>query len=79
MEPNGDSYGDAGTMDKGESPPKPDDEMVYTKDKEGRREVDEPMEEGEQGGDAKPTEYVKDKPATPDDTSVAGVEKGKSD
>ena len=31
----------------------------------------EPMEEGEQGGEAKPTENVLDKPATPSDTGVA--------
>ena len=43
------------------------------------KEVDEPMEEGEQGGDAKPTEDVNDKRTTPSDTSVALAQEGKSD
>ena len=48
MEPNGDGDGDAGKMDEGETPFKADEEMACTDDKKGRKEVDEPMEEGEQ-------------------------------
>ena len=55
MEPNGDGDGDADKMDEGESPPKADEGMVCTDEKEGTKEVDECMEEGEQGGEAKPT------------------------
>ena len=79
MEPNGDGDGDAGQMDEGESPPKADEEMLCTDEKEGTKEEDEPMQEGEQEGEAKPTEDVNDKPATPSDTSVAMAEEGKSD
>ena len=79
MEPNGDTYGDAGKMDEGESPSKADEEMVCTEDKEGMKEVAQPMEEGEQGGEAKPTEYVNKRPAIQSDTSVAVAEEGKSD
>ena len=78
IEPNGDGDGDAGKMDEGESPPKADEEKVCTDKKEGTKEVDEPMEEGEQLGEAKPTEDVNDKPATPSDTSLAVAEEGKS-
>ena len=66
------------SMDEGESPTKADEEMVCTDAKEGTKEKDEPMQEGEQG-EAKPTEDVNDKPATPSDTSVAVAEEGKSD
>ena len=79
MEPNGDGDGDTGKMDEGESPPKADEEMVCTDEREGTKKVDEPLEEGEQGGVAKPTEDVNDKPATPSDTSVAVAEEGKND
>ena len=79
MEPNGDGDSDAGKMDEGESPPKADEEMVCTGEKEVTKEVDESMEEGEQRGEAKPTEDVNDKPATQSDTSVAVAEEGKSD
>ena len=78
MEPNGDGDRDAQKMDEGESPPKADEEMVCTDAKEGTKEEDEPMQEGEQG-EAKPTEDVNDKPATPSETSVAVAEEGKSD
>ena len=37
------------------------------------------MEEGEQGAEAKPMEYVNDKPATPSGASVAVAQEGKSD
>ena len=79
MEPNGDGDGDGGTMNEGESPPKADEEMMCTARKEGTKEVDAPMEEGEQGGEAKPTEDVYDTPATPSDTSVAVAQEGKRD
>ena len=79
MEPDGDGDGDAGKMDKGTSPPKADEEMVSTDEREGTKEEDEPMQEGEQRGEAKPTEDVHDKPATRSDTSVAVAEEGKSD
>ena len=36
------------------------------------------MEEGEQEGEAKRTEDVNDKPATPSDTSLAVAQEGKS-
>ena len=78
MEPNGDGDRDLQTMDEGESSTKADEEMVCTDAKEGTKEEDEPMQEGEQG-EAKPTEDVNDKPATPSDTSVAVAEEGKSD
>ena len=78
MEPNGDGDRDVQTMDEGESPTKADEEMVCTDAKEGKKEEDEPMQEGEQG-EAKPTEDVNDKPTTPSDTSVAVAEEGKSD
>ena len=65
MEPNGDGDGDAGKMDEGESRPKADEVMVRTDEREGTKEVDQPMEEGEQGGEAKPSENVNDKPASP--------------
>ena len=77
MEPNGDGDRDVQTMDKGESPTKADEEMVCTDAKEGTKEEDEPMQEGEQG-EAKPTEDVNDKPAGPSDTSVAVAGEGKS-
>ena len=78
MEPNGDGDRDLQTMDEGESPTKADEEMVCTDAKEGTKEEDEPVQEGEEG-EAKPTEDVNDKPATPIDTSVAVAEEGKSD
>ena len=53
--------------------------MVRTDEKEGTKEVDQPMEEGEQGGEARPTEDVNDKPPTPTDASVAVAQEGKSD
>ena len=37
------------------------------------------MEDGEQGGEAEPTEDVNDKPATPSDASVAVAQEGKND
>ena len=52
---------------------------MCTDEKEGTKEVDQPMDGGLQGGEAKPTEDVNDKPATPSDTSVAVAEEGKSD
>ena len=79
MEPNGDGDGDAGKMDEGQSPPMADEQKACTDEKKGTKEVDEPMEEGEQGGEAKPTEDVNNKPDTPSDTSVAVAEEGKSD
>ena len=79
MEPDGDGDGDAGKMDEGESPPKANEEMVCTDENKGTRKEDEPMQEGEQGGAAKPKEDVNDKLATPSDTSVAVAEEGKSD
>ena len=78
MEPNGDGDRDLQTMDEGESPTKANEEMVCTDAKEGTKEEDEPMQEREQR-EAKPTEDVNDKPATPSDTSVAVAEEGKSD
>ena len=54
MESNGDGDEDAGKMDEGESPPKADEGMVCTDEKEGTKEVEEPMEEGDQGGEASP-------------------------
>ena len=78
MEPNGDGDRDVRKMDQGESAPNADEEMVCTNEKEGTKEEDEPMQEGEQG-EAKSTEDVNDKPATPSDTSVAVAEEGKSD
>ena len=78
MEPNGDGDRDLRKMDEEESPPKADEEMVCTDEKEGPKKEDEPMQEGEQG-EAKPTEDVNYKPATPSDTSVAVTEEGKSD
>ena len=78
MEPNDDSDRDVQTMDEGESPTKADEEMVCTDVREGTKEEDEPMQEGEQG-EAKPTGDGNDKPATPSDTSVAVAEEGKSD
>ena len=79
MKRNGDGDSDTGKMDEGESPPKADEEMVCTDEKEGTNDGDEPMQEGEQGGEAKPTEDVNDKPVTPSDTGVAVAEEGKSD
>ena len=79
IEPNGDGDGDAGKMDEWESPPKADEEMVCTNEKEGTTEEDEPMQERGQGGEAKLTKDVNDQPATPSDTSVAVAEEGKSD
>ena len=76
---HGDSDGDAGKMDEGESPPKVDEGMVRTDEKEGTKQVDQPMEEGEQGGDAMPTEDFNNKPATPTDSIVAVAQEGKSD
>ena len=78
MEPNDDGDRDVQTMDEGESPTKADEEMVCTDVKEGTKEEDDSMQEGEQG-EAKPTEHGNDKPATPSDTSVAVAEEGKSD
>ena len=78
MEPNGDGDRDVQKKDQGESPPKADEEIVCTDEKKGTKEKDEPMQEGEQG-EAKPTEDVNDKPATPSDTGVALAEEGKSD
>ena len=79
MEPNGHGDSDAGKMDEGESPPKADEGMVCTDEEEGTKEVNEAMEEGEQGGEVKPTKDVDDKPATPSDTSAAMAQEGKSD
>ena len=79
MEPNGDVDGDAGRMDKRESPPKAAEGMVRNKDTKGTKEVDQAVEEGEQGGEAKPSEDVNDKPTTPSDTSLAVAQEGKSD
>ena len=76
-EPNRGGDRDERKIDEGESPPKADGEMVCTDEKEGTKEEDEPMQEGEQG-EAKPTEDVNDTPATPSDTSVAVAEEGKS-
>ena len=63
MEPNGDGDGNAGKMDEGESPPKADEGMVCTDEKEGTKEVDQPMGAGEQEGEAKPMEDVMTSPA----------------
>ena len=79
MERNGDGDSDTGKMDEGESPPKADEEIVCTGEEEGRKEVDEPMEEGEQGGEARATKNDNDKPATPSDTRAAVAKEGKSD
>ena len=79
MEPTDDGDGEAGKMDEGESPPKADEGMVCTDKREGTKVVGEPMEEGEQGGEAKPKENVNDKPANPSDTRVAVAQEGKSD
>ena len=78
-EPNADGDSDAGKVDGGEFPRKADEEMVCTNENEHTKIEDEPMQEGEQGGEAKPTEDVNDKPAIPSDTSVAMAEEGKSD
>ena len=51
---------------------------MCTDEKEGTKEVDEPIEGGEQGGEAQPTEDVNDKPATSSDTRVAVAQEGKS-
>ena len=64
MEPISDGDGGAGKIDEGESPPKADEEMMCTNEYEGTKEVDEPMEEGEQQGEASPMEDVNNKPAT---------------
>ena len=48
MEPNGNGDRDVQKMDEGESAPKADEEMVCTNAKEGTKEEDEPMQEGEQ-------------------------------
>ena len=66
-------------MEEGESPPKAVEGMVRTDQKKHTKEVDQPMEEGDQGGEAKPTEDVNDKPTTPSDASVAVAQEGKSD
>ena len=79
MEPNGDGDSDAGKMDEGESPPKADEGMVRTDVKEGRKEVGQAMEEGEQRAEAKPKEDVNGKPATPSDGSSAVAQEEKSD
>ena len=79
MEPNGDGDRDAAKIDEGESAPEADERMVCTEEKKGTKKVVECMEEGEQGGEAKPTKDVNDKPATPSDTSVALAQEGKSD
>ena len=79
MKPNGNGDGDAGKVDDGESPPKADEGSVCIDEKEGTKEVDEPMEEGEQGGEAKPREDVDDKPATTTDTSLAVAQERRSD
>ena len=78
MEPNGDGDRDVRKMNEGESPPEADEEMVCTDENEGTKKEEERMQEGEQG-EAKPTEDVNDKPATPSDTSVAVAEEKKSD
>ena len=66
-EPNSDDDSDAGKMDEWESPRKADEKMVCTDAKEGTKEVDEPMEDEEQGGEPKPTEDVNDMPTSPSD------------
>ena len=78
MEPNGDGDRDLQTMDEAESSTKADEEMVCTDAGEGTKAEDELMQEKVQG-EAKPTEDVNDKPATPSDKSVAVAEEGKSD
>ena len=52
---------------------------MCTDEKEGPKAVDQSMEEGEQGGEAKPTEDVNNKPATRSDASVVVVQEGKRD
>ena len=52
-------------MAEGESRPKADEEMVRTDEGEGTREVDQPMEKGEQEGEAKTTEDVNNKQVWP--------------
>ena len=52
---------------------------MRNEEKEGTKKVDQPMDEGEQAAEAKPTEDVDDKPATPSDVSVALAQEGKSD
>ena len=79
MEPNCDGDGDAGKMGEGGSPAKADEGMLRTDCKEGTKEADQPMEEREQGEEAKTTEDVNDKPAIPSDASVAVAQEGKSD
>ena len=78
-DPNGEGDGDARKMDVGEYPPKADEGMVGTDEEEGTKEVDQPIEEGEQGGEAKSTGDVSDKPATPSDAALTVAQKGKSD
>ena len=78
MEPNGDGDSDAKKLDQGESPPKTDEGMVRTNERAGSKKVEQPMDEGEQGGEAKFTEDANDKPATPSDASVAVAQEGKS-
>ena len=78
MEPNHDGDGHAGKIDEGESPCKADAGMVRTNRRGGTEEVDRSIEEGEQGGEANPTEDVKDEPATAGDTSVAVAQERKS-
>ena len=52
--------------------------MVRTNEGERTKEVDQPMEEGEQGRESKLTEDVRNKPATPSDTIVAVAQEGRS-
>ena len=78
MVPNAEGDGDAGKMDKGESPPKADEGMVRTDENEGTKEADQYMEEAELGGEAKSTEDVNDNPTTPSDASVAAAQEGRS-
>ena len=52
---------------------------MCTDEREGTKKEDEPMQEEGQGGEAKLTEDVNDRPTTPSDTSVAVAEEGKSD
>ena len=79
MAPNRDGDSDAGKMDGAESGPEADEGMVRTNEREGTKKVDQPMEEGEQGPEAMPTDDVNDKPATRSDTSVAVGQERKSD
>ena len=60
---------------KGSPHPRPMRKWCVPPKKKGTKEVDEPMEEGEQGGEAKPTEDVTEKPATPTETSLAVAER----